>query len=70
MERPLKLFLCQHILYEQINKNPPNGAKINKAAAKSGVNHAELFNPKAWFMVCGGFMPCDFFAFWKEKMLT
>lgn len=45
VERPLKLVILQHVLYEPINKNPQNGAKINMTAAKSRINHAELFNP-------------------------
>lgn len=45
VERPIKLVIPGHILHEQINKNPLNGAQTNKTAARSGVNHAELLNP-------------------------
>lgn len=66
MERPFQLATLRHILDEKINKNPPHGAKINKTAAKPGVNHAELFNPDSWFTT-RGVEPCGFSTFWKKK---
>jgi len=59
VQRPLKLVTLRHTLDEQINKNPPNGAKINKTAAKLGVNHAELFNPDSRVTI-RGVMSCGF----------
>lgn len=66
MERPFTLATLRHILDEQINKNPPNGAKINKAAAKPGVNHAELFNPDSRFTP-HGMMPCSFLHLGRKR---
>lgn len=40
-------------------QSPPNGAKINKTAAKPGINHAELFNPASRVTI-HGVLPCGF----------
>lgn len=53
------------MFYGQINKKPPNGAKINKTPAQPGINHAELFNPGNGSLSVG--FPWVFSPFWKEK---
>lgn len=66
VERPGTPVILLQILYGQINKSAPSGAKINRAAAESGVNHAELFNPGKRVEL-RGLTPCDFFPRYGTK---